>query len=119
MTQKYSSIIKLYYHYPRNAGQLIHPTNTFEHINPLCGDEIKVYLKIHDGIVRDISHETRGCMVAVAAASALSEYIRGQKLELIQNLKLENISKLLDTQISKARESCATLLLQAIKHTNL
>ena len=119
MTQKYSSTIKQHYHYPRHAGKIIHPTYTFEQINSLCGDETKVYLKIHDGTIADISHETRGCMIAVAAASVLSVYIQGKKMELIQNVNLENISKLLDTQISKTRESCATLLLQAFKKINL
>ncbi len=114
MTQSYSSIIKNHYHHPRDSGKLSDYTHTAEALNPLCGDETKVYLKIRKGLIEEIAHETRGCMICVASASVVSEYARGKALAAIKKLGLQDIAKLLGVSISSARTSCATLFLEAI-----
>ena len=118
MTQSYSSTIKHHYHHPRNSGKLSDYTHSAEALNPLCGDETKVYLRIRNGVVEDISHETRGCMICVASASVISEFARGKKLEAIKKLGLQDIAKLLGVSISSARTSCAILFLEAIWKTS-
>lgn len=117
--QQYSDIIKQHYHHPRNTGKLSNPTHTAEQLNPLCGDEIKVYLNIKDGIVLDIKYEARGCMISIAAASVLSEYLKGESVAEIKKITKEDINKLLGVTISKARESCATLALEALKKISI
>ena len=118
MTQSYSSTIKNHYHHPRNSGKLSNPTHTAEALNPLCGDETKVYLKIRKGLIEDIAHETHGCMICVAAASAVSEFAKGKKLSEIKKLDLRDIAKFLEVSISPARTNCARLFLEAIWKTN-
>lgn len=115
MNQNYSQIIKRHYKLPLNAGKLSHYTHSAEQLNPLCGDEIKVYLLIKDGRMSDIKYEARGCMICVASASILSEFIKGRSLSEIKKITKEDIDQLLGVTISKARESCATLALNTIK----
>src|SRR3989344_6305254 len=128
MNQQYSSTIKDHYHNPRNAGKLDHADFVAEQINPLCGDEIKVYIKFtkfqnardreHFGqskIVQDISHETRGCMICVASASVVSEFARGKKIDKIKELSVQQIAEFLDVSISPARAQCAELFLRAVR----
>ena len=119
MDQNYSETIKQHYRHPLNAGRLSHPTHTAEAINPLCGDETKVYLQIEDGIIKNIRHETRGCMICVAAASVVSEYARDKKLSRIKNFGTEKISALLDVAISPTRERCALLIASAINSASV
>ncbi|OGE77742.1 MAG: hypothetical protein A2751_01640 [Candidatus Doudnabacteria bacterium RIFCSPHIGHO2_01_FULL_46_14] len=129
MTQHYSETIKQHYHHPLNSGKLDNADFVAEQVNPLCGDETKVYIKFiivensrgrgnfpqSDLVIQDISHETRGCMICVASASAVSEYARGKKLSEIKKLGIKQISKLLNVQISSARASCANLIHAALK----
>lgn len=123
--QQYSNVIKQHYKNPLNAGKLSHYTHFAEQLNPLCGDEIKLYLKIaklspsgrspEGGKIADIKYEAHGCMIAVAAASVLSEFIKGKTLAEIKKITKDDIDKLLGAKISKARELCSTLTLNAIK----
>ncbi len=113
--QTYSETIREHYHYPRNTGKLSRYTHTAEKLNPLCGDEIKVYLKIENSKIENCSCDARGCMISIAAASVLSEYIKGKSLAEIKKITKEDVDKLLGVKISKARESCSTLALNAFK----
>lgn len=115
MSQLYSSIIKSHYHRPRNTGELSHYTHSAEQLNPLCGDEIKVYFEVADRKIKDIRYDARGCMISIAAASVLSEFIKGKTLLEVKKITKKDIDKLLGATISKARESCSTLALVAIK----
>jgi nitrogen fixation NifU-like protein len=62
---------------PRNAGRLEAPTHTARCTNPLCGDRVTVDLVVQAGVVAAVGYEARGCTVAVAAASLLSEAVAG------------------------------------------
>ena len=114
MNQNYSQTIKDHYHHPKNFGKLADVDLVTEQINLLCGDETKIYLKIENGVIKNISHETRGCMIAIAAASVVSEYAKGKKLSEIKKLGSDDIAKLLNVSISPARQQCALLFLKAI-----
>ena len=119
MQQNYSETIKNHYHHPRNAGKIANYTHSAEQINPLCGDEIRVYLKIENSKIENLAYEARGCMICVAAASVVSEYARGKKLKDLSALNLKDIEKLLFIVVSPARVNCATLLLTGINKPSL
>jgi len=116
MKQNYSETIKDHYHHPRNTGKISDYTHTAEQINALCGDEIRIYLKIVNSKIENLSYEARGCMIAVAAASVVSEYARGKKLEEIKKLRVANIATLLEVPISPARQQCALLFIRALQN---
>ena len=124
MPGEYSAKVLDHYRHPRNFGKLDQPTHTAEELNPLCGDEIKVYLLVKNDRIEDIKYETRGCALSIASASLVSEEIRNflpkadqpgvGNLE-IRNWNLKNMEQLLGVKVNKARESCITLALNTIK----
>ena len=74
---------------PRNFGKLESFNRMAEGYNPLCGDQIKVYLEIIDGVVRSASFEGSGCAISTASASLMTEIIKTKSTveinELFQN----------------------------------
>lgn len=103
------------YRTPHNTGRLEKFTHEAEEINPLCGDEIRVYLRVQNSAIKDISHETSGCVLAVASASVLSDYAKGKSVNQLKNLKLTNIEKLLGSKVPESRRECILLPLRAIQ----
>jgi len=66
---------------PRNRGALTDATNSSEGHNPLCGDQVTVFLKTEDGRVADIAFEGQGCAISTASASLMTEAVKGKTLE--------------------------------------
>lgn len=63
---------------PRNFRKLIDANRTAEGFNPLCGDRLTVYMKVEDGIIRDVSFEGNGCAISTASASLMTEILKGK-----------------------------------------
>lgn len=63
---------------PRNFGQLEHPTHRAQGYNPVCGDQLALFLEIADGRVRDVRFAGKGCAISTASASLLTEALRGK-----------------------------------------
>ena len=62
---------------PRHFGRLNDATHTADGINPLCGDKLRLYLRIHDGKIASTSFEGSGCAISVASASLMTDAIQG------------------------------------------
>ena len=77
----YRETILDHYHHPRNHGVIDEPTVTVEGINPLCGDELTLYLDVKDGKINDIKLMAKGCSINMASGSMMSESVHGQSLE--------------------------------------
>ena len=71
---------------PRNEGPLEGATNDATAKNPLCGDRVTVHLNVEGGVVMNARFEARGCMIAKASASLLTEAVRGKSVEDARNL---------------------------------
>jgi nitrogen fixation NifU-like protein len=83
----YREIILDHYRSPRNRGELPAPPATrVEGFNPLCGDEIVVYLDVADGKVADLRIGGQGCSISQSSASMMSAAVKGQTLEQVQAL---------------------------------
>ena len=65
---------------PRNFRPVPDPSHTAEGFNPLCGDQITVYLKINDGAINDIAFQGMGCAISRASASMMTQSIKGKTL---------------------------------------
>jgi nitrogen fixation NifU-like protein len=115
MQKIYLNKIKEHYRHPLNEGKLSHPTHVGEVLNPICGDEIKVYLEVKNGVLKDVKYEVQSCMIGVAGASLLSEKIKGKTVGELKKLEKSDIEELFGFKITVAREGCATLALTAIK----
>jgi nitrogen fixation NifU-like protein len=82
----YREIILDHYRSPRNRGELPSPPALrVEGFNPLCGDEIVVYLQIEDGVLRDIKLTGQGCSISQASSSMMSSAVKGKSLEQIRD----------------------------------
>jgi nitrogen fixation NifU-like protein len=77
----YKEVILDHYQHPRNRGQLEDPDIATRGHNPLCGDEVLLSAKFADGRIADIATSGRGCSISQAAASMMTEAIKGGTLE--------------------------------------
>ena len=82
----YREIILDHYRSPRNRGELPPPASHAIGHNPLCGDEIEVYLDVHDGIVADIRVGGQGCSISQSSASMMSQAVKGKPIDDVRAL---------------------------------
>jgi len=83
----YREIILDHYRSPRNRGELETPPATrVEGFNPLCGDEIVVFVDVQDGTVEDIRIAGQGCSISQSSASMMSAAVKGKTLAEVQQL---------------------------------
>jgi nitrogen fixation NifU-like protein len=83
----YREIILDHYRSPRNRGELpVPPAHRSEGFNPLCGDEISLFLDVRDGIVEDVRIAAQGCSISQSSASMMSVAIKGKSLQEVRDL---------------------------------
>ncbi len=101
--------------HPRNKGEIDDPTATYQDTNPLCGDEVRMDVRIEGDAVAEIKFSGRGCAISQASASMLTEMVAGQSLEQVKAISREDILDELGVPISPARMKCAMLGLKVLK----
>ena len=111
----YSETILDHYNHPHHQGALKEPTNTIIEHNPLCGDVIRLDLKIEKNIVTEVGFVGNGCAISQASTSMLTDYIEGKKISVLKKIKPASIYKLLGVTISPGRTNCALLSLKALQ----
>ncbi|MFM2071095.1 MAG: iron-sulfur cluster assembly protein IscU [Actinomycetota bacterium] len=82
----YREIILDHYRTPRNRGELAPPAAHAIGHNPLCGDEIEVYLEVVDGTINDIKVGGQGCSISQSSASMMSQAVKGKSLDEVRAL---------------------------------
>ncbi|MEN9504298.1 MAG: hypothetical protein RI958_224 [Actinomycetota bacterium] len=82
----YREIILDHYRSPRNRGQLEPPAAHAVGHNPLCGDEIEVFLAVQDGVVSDIKVGGQGCSISQSSASMMSQAVKGKSIDEVRAL---------------------------------
>jgi nitrogen fixation NifU-like protein len=77
----YREIILDHYRAPRNRGELaVPPAHRVEGFNPLCGDEVVLYLDVADGVITDVKIEGQGCSISQASTSMMSAAVKGKSV---------------------------------------
>lgn len=104
-----------HYQNPRNFGTLDHPDISAEDSNPLCGDKIRMDLIVKDGRVEDVRFTGIGCSISRAAASMLTEEIKGKTLEEVKRIQRDDVLDLLGIELGPVRLKCALLALKTLK----
>ncbi len=83
----YREIILDHYRNPRNRGQLpVPPAHKVEGFNPLCGDEIVLYLDVEDGKIADLRIDGQGCSISQSSASMMSAAVKGKTVDEVRSL---------------------------------
>ena len=97
----YQEIILDHNKNPRNFKSLADANRTVEGFNPLCGDHYVFYLKIEDGVIKDIAFQGSGCAISKASASVMTTLVKGKTKKEAEKL-FETFHKLVTGELEKA-----------------
>jgi len=114
----YSEKVMDHFRNPRNVGVLEDANGVGEVGNAKCGDIMKIYLKVTDGIIADVKFETFGCGSAIASSSMATEMIKGKPLSEALELTNKAVAEALDG-LPAHKMHCSVLAEEAIKRAIL
>ena len=116
MDDLYREVIIDHYKNPRMKGKLDPHDYSYEDDNPLCGDRIRVDLRVdEDDKITEALFSGEGCAISQASADMLTESIVGMSLAEVKNLSKEDILELLGIELGPVRLKCALLSLKVVK----
>jgi nitrogen fixation NifU-like protein len=116
MDDMYREMIIDRYKNPRMRGTLDPHDYSYQDDNPLCGDRIRVDLRVgEDGRVSEAAFSGEGCAISQASADLLTESVVGKSLEEIKALSKDDVLNLLGIELGPVRLKCALLSLKVIK----
>jgi len=116
MDDLYREVIIERYKNPQFRGELNPHDITFEDENPLCGDHIRVDLRVaQDGRVTEAAFSGHGCAISQAAADLLLESVVGKTLDEVKTLTRDDVLDLLGIELGPVRLKCALLSLKVLK----
>ena len=110
----YSEKVMDHFRNPRNVGVIEDANGIGEVGNAKCGDIMKMYLKIEDGIIQDVKFETFGCGSAIASSSMATELIKGKPVEDAMRLTNQAVAEALDG-LPDYKMHCSVLAEEAIQ----
>jgi nitrogen fixation NifU-like protein len=110
----YSDQVLDHFHHPRNVGEIENATAVVEVANPICGDVMKLWVVVRDGVVCEVKFKTAGCVPSVACGSWLTEAMRGSLLAQLAAITPEQIESGLGG-LPSASHHAAILAADALK----
>ena len=110
----YSEKVMDHFMHPRNVGVIENADGIGEVGNAKCGDIMKIYLKVKDGIIEDVKFETFGCGSAIASSSMATEMIKGKSIDDALSLTNKAVAEALDG-LPAHKLHCSVLAEEAIK----
>lgn len=115
MDSIYREIILEHSKNPSNKGELDPADFTYEDVNPLCGDEVRIDVRVNDGQVSAIAWSGHGCAISQASASILTELVDGKSLDVVKAIGKDELLDEIGIELSPARLKCALLSLKVLK----
>ncbi len=112
----YREVIIEHYKNPAFKGKLDPHDVSFEDENPLCGDQLRIDLRLNEeNIITEAAFSGHGCAISLASADILLESIIGKSLDQIKKLTKEDLLDLLGIELGPVRLKCALLSLKVLK----
>ncbi|MCC6381000.1 MAG: iron-sulfur cluster assembly scaffold protein [Dehalococcoidia bacterium] len=110
----YSDLVVDHFEHPRNAGEIASPDGEATVSNPVCGDRMRVTIRVAAGKVVEVRWQTRGCPPAIATSSFASELVCGWPLERVDQLTREEIADGLGG-LPRDKVHCSVLAADALR----
>ncbi|MCL2840577.1 MAG: Fe-S cluster assembly scaffold protein NifU [Defluviitaleaceae bacterium] len=111
---EYSEKVMDHFMNPRNVGEMEDPSGIGTVGNAQCGDIMRVFLKIEDGIIIDATFKTFGCGAAVATSSVVTEMVKGKTVEEAMTITNKAVVEALD-DLPAAKKHCSVLAEEALQ----
>ena len=115
MSDLYREQILDHYGHPRNEGTLEDPDISYERDNPICGDVVRLDIKLQDGKVSQARFMGQGCVISMASASMFTEEIQGKSIAELKAMDDEDIFKMLGVDLGPSRANCGVLPLRVLQ----
>jgi nitrogen fixation NifU-like protein len=104
-----------HYRRPRNQGTLDDADISCELDNPVCGDVVRLDVRLEDGRVSEARFSGHGCVISMASASMLTEEILGKTVDELEALQGEDVFRMLGITLGPVRAKCGLLPLQVLQ----
>ena len=114
ITEAYSPIVLDHFNNPRNAGELDDPDGVGVRTNPVCGDTMRLTIRVADGRIAEARWKTVGCPAAIATSSIASELIAGKTLDEVHGLTREQIAEAAGG-LPRSKLHCSVLAADALR----
>jgi len=109
----YSEKVMDHFRNPRNVGEIKEADGIGEVGNPACGDIMKIYLKVNNGIIEDIKFKTFGCGAAIATSSMVTEMVKGKSIDEALTISNRQVAEALDG-LPPIKMHCSNLAADAL-----
>jgi nitrogen fixation protein NifU and related proteins len=110
----YSAKVLEHLENPRNVGEMGDATARGEATNPVCGDLLRLYIKVTDGKITAASFKVQGCPPSIAAGSALTEMLSGLTVDEARKLAPRDVTRALEN-LPRNKEHCSVLAIDALR----
>ncbi len=104
-----------HYGHPRNEGVLEDPDISHERDNPVCGDVVRLDIKVEDGKVSEARFTGQGCVISMASASMFTEEIQGKTIAELKAMNDQDMFDMLGVELGPSRANCAVLPLRVLQ----
>jgi len=110
----YSKKVMEHFQHPRNVGEIENPDGVGHVGNPICGDVMKLYIKVEDDKIVDAKFKTFGCGAAIATSSMVTEIVKGKTIEEALRISNRAVAEALDG-LPPIKMHCSVLAEDALK----
>ena len=110
----YSKKVMEHFQKPHNMGEMKNPDGVGTVGNPVCGDMMKIFIKVKDNKIADIKFQTYGCAAAIATSSMITDLAKGKTLEEAEKITRKNVSDALEG-LPPVKEHCSNLAADGLR----
>lgn len=111
----YKEEILEHYRFPLHFGKPAMYDASSRQLNPFCGDEVEIFIACSGENISNISFIGKGCVISIAAASILTDYVKGKTKKELTKFSEKDMLALLGIEVSETRKKCAFLPLSVLK----